>query len=150
MTPIERRTTVTTRVASIPIGSAHPVVVQSMTNTPTADVRATVIQVAELAAAGSEMVRITVNDSAAAIAVPEIRERLAGQGVTVPLIGDFHFNGHHLLAKHAECAQALAKYRINPGNVGGSRRDENFSTIIKVALDNDRPVRIGVNWGSLD
>jgi (E)-4-hydroxy-3-methylbut-2-enyl-diphosphate synthase len=96
------------------------------------------------------MVRITVNDSAAAIAVPEIRERLAGQGVTVPLIGDFHFNGHHLLAKHAECAQALAKYRINPGNVGGSRRDENFSTIIKVALDNDRPVRIGVNWGSLD
>jgi (E)-4-hydroxy-3-methylbut-2-enyl-diphosphate synthase len=150
MTPIKRRTTVTTRVASISIGSAHPVVVQSMTNTPTADVRATVAQIAELAAAGSEMVRMTVNDSAAANAVPEIRERLAGQGVEVPLIGDFHFNGHHLLSKHSDCAQALAKYRINPGNVGGSRRDENFSTIIKVAVDNDRPVRIGVNWGSLD
>ena len=150
MTPIKRRTTVTTRVASISIGSAHPVVVQSMTNTPTADVRATVAQIAELAAAGSEMVRMTVNDSAAANAVPDIRERLAGQGVEVPLIGDFHFNGHHLLSKHSDCAQALAKYRINPGNVGGSRRDENFSTIIKVAVDNDRPVRIGVNWGSLD
>ncbi len=150
MTPIKRRTTVTTRVASISIGSAHPVVVQSMTNTPTADVRATVAQIAELAAAGSEMVRMTVNDSAAANAVPEIRERLAGLGVEVPLIGDFHFNGHHLLSKHSDCAQALAKYRINPGNVGGSRRDENFSTIIKVAVDNDRPVRIGVNWGSLD
>ena len=150
MTPIERRTTVTTRVASIPIGSAHPVVVQSMTNTPTADVRATVAQVADLAAAGSEMVRMTVNDSAAATAVPDIRGRLEGQGVTVPLIGDFHFNGHHLLVKHPDCAQALAKYRINPGNVGGPRRDENFSTIIKVALDNDKPVRIGVNWGSLD
>ena len=150
MTPIKRRTTVTTRVASISIGSAHPVVVQSMTNTPTADVRATVAQIAELAAAGSEMVRMTVNDSAAANSVPEIRERLAGQGVEVPLIGDFHFNGHHLLSKHSDCAQALAKYRINPGNVGGSRRDENFSTIIKVAVDNDRPVRIGVNWGSLD
>ena len=150
MTPIKRRTTVTTRVASISIGSAHPVVVQSMTNTPTADVRATVAQIAELAAAGSEMVRMTVNDSAAANAVPEIRERLAGQGVEVPLIGDFHFNGHHLLSKHSDCAQALAKYRINPGNVGGSRRDENFSTIIKVAVDKNRPVRIGVNWGSLD
>ena len=150
MTPIKRRTTVTTRVASISIGSAHPVVVQSMTNTPTADVRATVAQIAELAAAGSEMVRMTVNDSVAANAVPDIRERLAGQGVEVPLIGDFHFNGHHLLSKHSDCAQALAKYRINPGNVGGSRRDENFSTIIKVAVDNDRPVRIGVNWGSLD
>ena len=150
MTPIKRRTTVTTRVASLSIGSAHPVVVQSMTNTPTADVRATVAQIAELAAAGSEMVRMTVNDSAAANAVPDIRERLAGQGVEIPLIGDFHFNGHHLLSKHSDCAQALAKYRINPGNVGGSRRDENFSTIIKVAVDNDRPVRIGVNWGSLD
>lgn len=137
-------------MASLSIGSAHPVVVQSMTNTPTADVRATVAQIAELAAAGSEMVRMTVNDSAAANAVPDIRERLAGQGVEIPLIGDFHFNGHHLLSKHSDCAQALAKYRINPGNVGGSRRDENFSTIIKVAVDNDRPVRIGVNWGSLD
>lgn len=96
------------------------------------------------------MVRMTVNDSAAAKAVPDIRDRLAGQGVTIPLIGDFHFNGHHLLAKHSDCARALAKYRINPGNVGGNRRDENFSTIIKVAVDNDRPIRIGVNWGSLD
>ena len=150
MTLIKRRTTVTTHVASIRIGSAHPVAVQSMTNTPTADVRATVAQIAELVAAGSEMVRMTVNDAAAATAVPEIRERLADQGVTAPLIGDFHFNGHHLLVNHSDCAQALAKYRINPGNVGGSRRDENFGTIVKVAVDNDRPVRIGVNWGSLD
>ena len=150
MTPIERRTTVTTHVGAIPIGSAHPVVVQSMTNTPTADVRATVEQIAQLVAAGSEMVRLTVNDSAAAVAVPDIQEQLAGQGVDVPLIGDFHFNGHHLLSKHPNCAEALSKYRINPGNVGASRRDENFSTIIRVALDKNRPVRIGVNWGSLD
>jgi (E)-4-hydroxy-3-methylbut-2-enyl-diphosphate synthase len=121
-----------------------------MTNTPTSDVQATAAQIADLAAAGSEAVRITVNDSAAASAVPQIRDRLEDQGVFVPLIGDFHFNGHHLLAKHADCARALAKYRVNPGNVGGSRRDENFSTIIKVAKDNERPVRIGVNWGSLD
>ena len=150
MNRIKRRTTVTTQVASVPIGSAHPVVVQSMTNTPTANARATAAQIADLVAAGSEMVRMTVNDSAAAKAVPDIRDRLAGQGVTIPLIGDFHFNGHHLLAKHSDCARALAKYRINPGNVGGNRRDENFSTIIKVAVDNDRPIRIGVNWGSLD
>jgi (E)-4-hydroxy-3-methylbut-2-enyl-diphosphate synthase len=148
--PTRRRTTVTTRVASVPLGSAHPVVVQSMTNTPTANVKATTAQVAELVAAGSELVRMTVNDSAAATAVPEIQKRLAGLGVTVPLVGDFHFNGHHLLPKHPECARALAKYRINPGNVGGSRRDDNFYTIIKVAIDNDKPVRIGVNWGSLD
>jgi (E)-4-hydroxy-3-methylbut-2-enyl-diphosphate synthase len=121
-----------------------------MTNTPTADVLATTAQVADLVAAGSELVRMTVNDSAAATAVPDIAEHLAGQGVTVPLVGDFHFNGHHLLSKHAACARTLSKYRINPGNVGGSRRDENFSAIIRVAIDNDKPVRIGVNWGSLD
>lgn len=145
-----RRPTVSTYVGAVPIGSAHPVVVQSMTNTPTADVGATVEQVTALAAAGSELVRMTVNNSAAAAAVPEIRERLADQGVTVPLIGDFHFNGHHLLVKHPACAKALSKYRINPGNVGGSRRDENFATIIRVAIENERPIRIGVNWGSLD
>jgi len=121
-----------------------------MTNTSTADVVATVSQVSDLVAAGSELVRMTVNDSAAAQAVPEIRERLEGGGVTVPLIGDFHFNGHRLLVKHADCAQALSKYRVNPGNVGGERRDDNFATIVKVALDNGKPIRIGVNWGSLD
>ncbi len=150
MTAHTRRPTVTTNVASVPIGSGHPVVVQSMTNTPTSDVAATAAQIADLAAAGSELVRITVNDSAAAAAVPQILERLEGEGVYVPLVGDFHFNGHHLLSKHADCARALAKYRINPGNVGGSRRDQNFSTIIEVAKDNGKPVRIGVNWGSLD
>ncbi len=150
MTVTKRRPTVTTHVTSVPIGSEHPVVVQSMTNTPTSDVRLTASQVADLAAAGSELVRVTVNDSDAAKAVPQIRERLEGDGVIVPLVGDFHFNGHHLLTKHADCAQALAKYRINPGNVGGSRRDENFSTIVAVAKDNEKPIRIGVNWGSLD
>jgi (E)-4-hydroxy-3-methylbut-2-enyl-diphosphate synthase len=122
-----------------------------MTNTDTADVAATVTQVAQLAQAGSELVRITVNSDAAAAAVPHIRERLDAQGVEVPLIGDFHFNGHKLLASHPACAQALAKYRINPGNVGrGSKRDEQFATLIETACRHDKPVRIGVNWGSLD
>jgi (E)-4-hydroxy-3-methylbut-2-enyl-diphosphate synthase len=133
------------------MGSCHPVVVQSMTNTDTADAAATADQVALLAGAGSELVRITVNTRAAAAAVPEIARRLADRGVEVPLIGDFHFNGHVLLREFPGCAQTLAKYRINPGNVGrGARHDENFATMIRIAVDNDRPVRIGVNWGSLD
>src|SRR5690242_6032760 len=121
-----------------------------MTNTDTADASATAAQVAALAAAGSQLVRVTVNNEEAAAAVPEIVRRLADAGCTVPIVGDFHYNGHLLLAKHPACAQALAKYRINPGNVGGKRRDENFRTIVQIAVDNDRPVRIGVNWGSLD
>jgi (E)-4-hydroxy-3-methylbut-2-enyl-diphosphate synthase len=137
-------------VGGIPIGSAYPIVVQSMTNTDTADASATALQVEELARAGSRLVRITVNNEEAARAVPEIAGRLADMGVSVPLIGDFHYNGHLLLTKYPATARALAKYRINPGNVGGKRRDENFRTIIQIALDNDKPVRIGVNWGSLD
>jgi (E)-4-hydroxy-3-methylbut-2-enyl-diphosphate synthase len=121
-----------------------------MTNTDTADAPATAVQVAELARAGSRLVRVTVNNDEAAQAVPEIAARLADMGVTVPLIGDFHYNGHLLLKRYPAAARTLAKYRINPGNVGGKRRDENFRTIIEVALDNDKPVRIGVNWGSLD
>jgi (E)-4-hydroxy-3-methylbut-2-enyl-diphosphate synthase len=145
-----RRHTVTAWVGGIPVGSDHPIVVQSMTNTDTADVDATVRQAAELAAAGSELVRVTVNNEQSAAAVAEIVERLKDLGVAVPIIGDFHYNGHLLLAKYPACARALAKYRINPGNVGGKRRDENFRAIIEVALANDKPVRIGVNWGSLD
>ena len=137
-------------VGDIPVGSAHPVVVQSMTNTDTADADATAIQVAQLAHAGSELVRITVNNDAAAVAVPIIRAKLDRLGVDVPLIGDFHYNGHLLLTKYPEAAAALAKYRINPGNVGTKRRDEQFAQIIEVAIANDKPVRIGVNWGSLD
>ena len=137
-------------VGGVPIGGAHPVVVQSMTNTDTADPDATAIQVAQLAHAGSELVRITVNNDAAAQAVPVIREKLDRLGVGVPLIGDFHYNGHLLLTKYPAAAVALAKYRINPGNVGAKRHDANFVQIIEVALRNDRPVRIGVNWGSLD
>jgi len=132
------------------VGSAYPIVVQSMTNTDTADAAGTALQVAELARAGSRLVRVTVNNDDAARAVPEIASRLADMGVAVPVIGDFHYNGHLLLVKYPETAKTLAKYRINPGNVGGKRRDENFRTIIQVALDNDKPVRIGVNWGSLD
>lgn len=133
------------------MGSDHPVVVQSMTNTDTEDALATAQQVADLAAAGSEIVRITVNTPKAAEAVPEIRQRLDDHGVFVPLVGDFHFNGHQLLTKYPEAAKTLDKYRINPGNVGpGLRRDENFQTIVRVAADNDKAVRIGVNWGSLD
>jgi (E)-4-hydroxy-3-methylbut-2-enyl-diphosphate synthase len=150
MPAIMRRTTVTALVGGVPVGSGYPVVVQSMTNTDTADVAATVRQVAALAHAGSELVRVTVNNEAAAAAVPDIREALERDGITVPLIGDFHYNGHLLLTKYPDCARALAKYRINPGNVGGKRRDENFRAIIDVALVHEKPVRIGVNWGSLD
>ena len=138
------------RVGGIPVGSAHPVVVQSMTNTDTADADATAIQVAQLAHAGSELVRITVNNNEAAAAVPVIRDKLDRLGVAVPLIGDFHYNGHLLLTQYPAAAAALAKYRINPGNVGAKRRDENFVRIIEVAIANAKPVRIGVNWGSLD
>jgi (E)-4-hydroxy-3-methylbut-2-enyl-diphosphate synthase len=137
-------------VGGIGVGAGEPVVVQSMTNTDTADADATTLQVAALAHAGSELVRITVNNDAAAEAVPVIRRKLDDLGVGVPLIGDFHYNGHQLLVDHPQIARALAKYRINPGNVGAKRRDENFATIVRVAVDNDRPVRIGVNWGSLD
>jgi len=127
-----------------------PVVVQSMTNTDTANAKATAEQVVALARAGSQLVRVTVNTEEAAAAVPEIAERVAGAGVIVPIVGDFHYNGHLLLAKYPACARSLAKYRINPGNVGGKRRDENFRTIVRLAVENDKPVRIGVNWGSLD
>ncbi|MFL5497606.1 MAG: flavodoxin-dependent (E)-4-hydroxy-3-methylbut-2-enyl-diphosphate synthase [Gemmatimonadaceae bacterium] len=150
MPSIARRTTPTTLVGDVLVGSAHPIVVQSMTNTDTADASATALQVAELARAGSRLVRVTVNNDEAAAAVPEIVSRLADMGVSVPLIGDFHYNGHLLLTKYPATARTLAKFRINPGNVGGKRRDENFRTIIQIALDNAKPVRIGVNWGSLD
>jgi len=141
----------TVNVGSILIGHGHPVVIQSMTNTDTADIEGTVKQVYQLAQAGSELVRITVNSETAAAAVATIRERLDALGCDVPLVGDFHFNGHKLLAKHPSCAQALAKYRINPGNVGrGSKRDPQFAQMIEFAIQYDKPVRIGVNWGSLD
>jgi len=150
LTTIARRKTVTAIVGGVPVGSSHPIVVQSMTNTDTGDASGTALQVAELARAGSRLVRVTVNNDDAARALPEIASRLADMGVSVPLIGDFHYNGHLLLAKYPVAAKTLDKYRINPGNVGGKRRDENFRTIIRIALDNDKPVRIGVNWGSLD
>ncbi|HEY9428398.1 MAG TPA: flavodoxin-dependent (E)-4-hydroxy-3-methylbut-2-enyl-diphosphate synthase [Gemmatimonadaceae bacterium] len=150
MTFAIRRSTVTTVVGGVPVGSGHPVVVQSMTNTDTADAAATADQVVALAREGSQLVRVTVNNDDAAAAVPEIARRVADAGVSVPIIGDFHYNGHLLLARHPECARALAKYRINPGNVGGKRRDENFRTIVQIAVDNDKTIRIGVNWGSLD
>ena len=145
-----RRQTVTALVGSVPIGSAAPIVVQSMTNTDTADPVSTAEQVVSLATAGSQLVRITVNTDDAARAVPEIVARVADAGVMVQIIGDFHYNGHLLLVKHTDCARVLAKYRINPGNVGSRHRDENFRTIINVAVDQGKPVRIGVNWGSLD
>jgi (E)-4-hydroxy-3-methylbut-2-enyl-diphosphate synthase len=132
------------------VGSAHPIVVQSMTNTDTADAAGTAAQVAHLARAGSQVVRVTVNNDAAAAAIPEIVQRLADDGLTTPIVGDFHYNGHKLLAAHPKAAALLAKYRINPGNVGSKHRDENFQTIVKVAIDHGKPVRIGVNWGSLD
>jgi len=156
VTPMEpaisaRRATRQADVGGILVGGGAPIVVQSMTNTDTADVAATVAQVRALAEAGSELVRVTVNSAEAAAAVPAIRERLDAQGVTVPLIGDFHFNGHKLLTEYRECAQALAKYRINPGNVGrGSKRDPQFVVMIEKAIEFGKPVRIGVNWGSLD
>ncbi len=148
---IPRRNTPTVKVGSVSVGSAHPIVVQSMTNTDTEDIKATTRQVAELARAGSEIVRITVNTEAAAAAVPRIRERLDMMRCDVPLVGDFHYNGHRLLEKHPDCAAVLDKYRINPGNVGfGRKRDAQFATIIEQAMTHDKPVRIGVNWGSLD
>jgi (E)-4-hydroxy-3-methylbut-2-enyl-diphosphate synthase len=150
MTVIARRSTVTVNVDGVSVGSGHPVVVQSMTNTDTADVSATAAQIADLARSGSELVRVTVNNEASAQAVPAIVETLTRVDIEVPIVGDFHYNGHILLTKHPECARALAKYRINPGNVGGKRRDENFRSIIEVALRHEKPVRIGVNWGSLD
>jgi (E)-4-hydroxy-3-methylbut-2-enyl-diphosphate synthase len=146
----KRRHTVTVNVGDVPVGSDHPVVVQSMTNTDTADVEGTVAQVAALAAAGSEIVRVTVNNDDAARAVPEIVARLRDQGLSTPIVGDFHYNGHLLLDRVPDCARTLAKYRINPGNVGTKRRDENFQKIVRIAAENDKPVRIGVNWGSLD
>jgi len=146
-----RRVSRAVRVGGVVIGGGAAIVVQSMTNTDTADVAATVAQVAELARAGSELVRITVNSPEAAAAVPRIRERLDLTGCRVPLVGDFHFNGHRLLTQHPDCAKALAKYRINPGNVGrGAKRDEQFAAMIECALQYAKPVRIGVNWGSLD
>ena len=142
---MHRRRTVTVAVGGVKVGSAHPIVVQSMTNTDTADVAATVAQVRALHEAGSELVRVTVNNDEAAQAVPAIVAEVA-----VPVIGDFHYNGHLLLTKYPQCAAALAKYRINPGNVGARRRDDNFRTIVQIAIDRGKPVRIGVNWGSLD
>ncbi|HEY0683180.1 MAG TPA: flavodoxin-dependent (E)-4-hydroxy-3-methylbut-2-enyl-diphosphate synthase [Steroidobacter sp.] len=150
MRPI-RRHSIPVRIGSVTVGGPAPVVVQSMTNTDTADIESTVAQVKALARAGSELVRVTVNTDEAAAAVPHIRDRLAQMGVHVPIVGDFHFNGHKLLKAHPACAEALAKYRINPGNVGrGSKRDPQFAEMIEVAIRNDKPVRIGVNWGSLD
>jgi (E)-4-hydroxy-3-methylbut-2-enyl-diphosphate synthase len=134
----------------VPVGSAFPIVVQSMTNTDTADAASTAAQILALAAAGSQIVRITVNNEEAAAAVPEIVRRVRAAGNATPIVGDFHYNGHLLLAKYPECAASLDKYRINPGNVGGKRRDENFRTIVRIAAERDKPVRIGVNWGSLD
>ena len=150
MTFRARRRTATAWIGDVPVGSAYPIVVQSMTNTDTADAAATAAQVVALARAGSQLVRVTVNNEEAAAAVPEIVRRAADEGCAVPIIGDFHYNGHLLLAKYPKCARDLAKYRINPGNVGGKRRDENFRTIVQIAVDNGKPVRIGVNWGSLD
>jgi (E)-4-hydroxy-3-methylbut-2-enyl-diphosphate synthase len=147
----KRRSSVPVKVGDVTVGGDAPIVVQSMTNTDTVDEIRTAIQVADLARAGSELVRITVNNEDAARAVPRIRQRLDDMGVGVPLVGDFHFNGHRLLKAVPECASALAKLRINPGNVGkGSRRDPQFAEVIELARDHDRPVRIGVNWGSLD
>ncbi len=146
-----RRKAVVCDVGGVKVGGSHPIVVQSMTNTDTADVSSTVNQVMELARAGSELVRVTVNTEAAAAAVPKIVESIGKFGVYVPVVGDFHYNGHILLKKYPDCARALAKYRINPGNVNiGKKHDDNFRTMIEAAIENAKPVRIGVNWGSLD
>src|SRR5215467_1078599 len=151
MAEIKRRTTIPVNVGGIWVGGTYPIAVQSMTNTDTADAAATVAQAHALALAGSELIRVTVNTREAARAVPEIVARLRELHVTAPIIGDFHYNGHILLREYPDCAQALDKYRINPGNVGmGKRHDDNFRAIIEIALKNDKPVRIGVNWGSLD
>ncbi len=145
-----RRPSVSVDVGGVLVGSAHPIVVQSMTNTDTADADATALQVVHLAAAGSQLVRVTVNTEAAAAAIPEMVRKVRDLGFETPIVGDFHYNGHQLLVAYPEAARALAKYRINPGNVGGKRHDDNFQTIVRVAIEHDRPVRIGVNWGSLD
>jgi (E)-4-hydroxy-3-methylbut-2-enyl-diphosphate synthase len=151
MAELERRKSVTVKIGNVRVGSSAPVVVQSMTNTDTADVPGTVQQVAALATAGSELVRVTVNNDSAAAALPAIVEGLAKLGIDVPIVGDFHYNGHLLLKKYPACARALAKYRINPGNVSiGRKDDDNFRTMIECAVENQKPVRIGVNWGSLD
>jgi (E)-4-hydroxy-3-methylbut-2-enyl-diphosphate synthase len=147
---VPRRPTPTVDIGGVLLGGAHPIVVQSMTNTDTADPEATARQVVDLARAGSQLVRVTVNTEAAAAAVPELVRRVRDLGFETPIVGDFHYNGHLLLARFPEAARALAKYRINPGNVGGKRRDENFRAIVRIAIDNDKPIRIGVNWGSLD
>ena len=148
---INRHRTIGVNVGGVMVGGSAPIVVQSMTNTDTADIAATTDQVADLARAGSEVVRVTVNTEAAARAVPAIREALDSRGINVPLVGDFHYNGHRLLTEYPECARALAKYRINPGNVGsGAKRDSQFAAMIETAIANDKAVRIGVNWGSLD
>ncbi len=145
-----RRKTVSVKVGDVFVGSEHPIVIQSMTNTDTANVANTVDQISSLVQAGSELVRVTVNNDEAAKALPAIMESLEKRNITVPVIGDFHYNGHLLLTKYPECAQALAKYRINPGNVGTKTRDKNFTTIVEQAIRFEKPVRIGVNWGSLD
>jgi (E)-4-hydroxy-3-methylbut-2-enyl-diphosphate synthase len=151
MPEIQRRKTVTVSIGNVRVGSSAPVVVQSMTNTDTADVQSSIQQIAALAAAGSELVRVTVNNDDAAKSLPYIVEGLAKLGIFVPIIGDFHYNGHQLLKKYPACARALAKYRINPGNVSiGRKDDDNFRTMIECAVENNKPVRIGVNWGSLD
>ncbi|PYX99248.1 MAG: 4-hydroxy-3-methylbut-2-en-1-yl diphosphate synthase, partial [Acidobacteria bacterium] len=151
MSQIQRRSTPTVHIGNVRVGSDAPIVVQSMTNTDTADVPGTTKQVAALARAGSELVRVTVNNDAAAQAVPHIVEGLEKIGVNVPVIGDFHYNGHLLLKKYPACARSLAKYRINPGNVSiGKKDDQNFGAMVEVAVENQKPVRIGVNWGSLD
>src|SRR5271154_5695638 len=151
MANIHRRKALTCTIGAVRVGSDAPIVVQSMTNTDTADMASTVKQVAALAKAGSELVRVTVNNEEAAAAVAPIVDQLATQGISVPIVGDFHYNGHILLKKYPECARALAKYRINPGNVNiGKKHDDNFRVMIEAAIEYDRPVRIGVNWGSLD
>ena len=150
MDQISRKKTITVNVGDVPVGGDNPIVVQSMTNTDTADIDETVDQIDHLNQAGSELVRITVNNDAAAKAVPYVKEKLINRGVTVPIIGDFHYNGHLLLTKYPEMANSLAKFRINPGNTGTKTRDKNFCTIVEQAIKYDKPVRIGVNWGSLD
>src|SRR5579862_9386768 len=151
MADIQRRASVAVNIAGVKVGGGHPIVVQSMTNTDTADVTGTVNQVMALAKAGSELIRVTVNTEAAAAAVPKIVDTLNMFGVRVPIVGDFHYNGHLLLKKYPECARALAKYRINPGNVNiGKKHDDNYRSMIERAVEYNRPVRIGVNWGSLD
>src|SRR6185295_4999914 len=151
MAEITRRLSIPVNVGGVWIGGTHPIAVQSMTNTDTADVAATVKQIESLASAGSELIRITVNTHEAARAVPEVVARLRDRHIKAPIIGDFHYNGHILLREYGDCARALDKYRINPGNVGmGSQHDDNFRSIIEIANEYAKPVRIGVNWGSLD